>query len=236
MVDLLNGLAVHAVGGRRKEYAPVKSVLTPDPDPLSIVLAFENLGLREVYVADLNAIESIGNNLQVIEKLSEETNVMLMVDAGFRRAKEIEPYVERGANKIVMATETLENFEEVRKALDYGRPLVGSIDLKGGRVVASSKEVKRPLANVIQNFEDAGVSEILLLNLDRVGTNVGPNVALIERALRIATVPLLTGGGTRHGMDLRFLQKIGIAGVLVATALHSGRIGREELEKVQQKE
>lgn len=99
-------------------------------------------------------------------------------------------------------------------------------------MVARSREVRGPVARVVQALEGAGASELLLLNLDRVGTSTGPNVALCQRVLRLTRLPLLVGGGVRGVGDLRLLKRMGMAGVLLATSLHLGRVGREELEEI----
>ena len=46
---------------------------------------------------------------------------------------------------------------------------------------------------------------------------------------RFPDVELLAGGGVRHAADLRALAGAGTSGALVATALHGGAIGADEL-------
>ncbi|MEM2866485.1 MAG: HisA/HisF-related TIM barrel protein [Candidatus Hadarchaeales archaeon] len=231
VLDVREGTAVHAVGGRRKEYRPVKSVLAEGSSPLSLARAYLGLGLKEIYFADLDAIEGAGDNLSSLSELVKE-GAEVMVDAGFERAEDAKPYAEVGVRKLVVATETLESFVEVERARGYGLPLVGSVDLKEGRVVARSRGTRGPVARVVQALERAGVSELLLLNLDRVGTSTGPNVALSQRVLRLTHLPLLVGGGVRGVGDLRLLKKLGVAGVLLATSLHQGRLGKEEIGEI----
>jgi phosphoribosylformimino-5-aminoimidazole carboxamide ribotide isomerase len=55
-------------------------------------------------------------------------------------------------------------------------------------------------------------------------------VALVrELCARAPEVELLAGGGVRDVADLRALADAGAAGALVATALHSGAIGADDL-------
>jgi uncharacterized protein related to proFAR isomerase len=69
-----------------------------------------------------------------------------------------------------------------------------------------------------------------VLDLARVGSGGGPDVALLaELHSRLPDVEVLAGGGVRHAGDLRALAGAGAAGALVATALHGGAIGRDEL-------
>ena len=57
VIDLMGGVAVRAVGGRRDEYRPVVGRLCDSPDPLEIANAYrESYGIDTLYVADLDAI------------------------------------------------------------------------------------------------------------------------------------------------------------------------------------
>jgi phosphoribosylformimino-5-aminoimidazole carboxamide ribotide isomerase len=233
VIDLRGGKVVHAVGGRSERYKPLRSVLVDNPDPLGVALAFERLGFQELYIADLDAICSEGRNLSEVERIASRTGLKLMVDAGFRRATGVKDYIERGVKKIVLATETLEGFEEVRRVIaEYGVRVVASIDMKFGRVVAGSKAMRLPLEELIRRFEAAGASEILLLSLDRVGTGRGASHETLKRALSHATVPVIVGGGIRDIADIRRLQSQGASGVLIATALHRGAITKGQLKQM----
>ena len=72
-----------------------------------------------------------------------------------------------------------------------------------------------------------------MLDLARVGSGAGPDVALIA-AIHAAfpELELLAGGGVRDVGDLRALDAAGAAGALVATALHRGVIGARELDEL----
>ena len=69
-----------------------------------------------------------------------------------------------------------------------------------------------------------------MLDLLRVGSGDGPDVTLIDELhARFPDVQLLAGGGVRDAADLASLAEAGAAGALVATALHGGAIGVDEL-------
>jgi len=66
----------------------------------------------------------------------------------------------------------------------------------------------------------------IVLDLARVGSGAGPDVALIAEVHdAFPDLELLAGGGVRDVADLRALGDAGAAGALVATALHRGVIG-----------
>ena len=90
VLDLLNGQVVQGVGGQRSEYQPFSdSVISNDPDPLSVAQAYERkLGLNWFYIADLDRIQSTGNiekNKEAIIKILKTTNCRISIDAGWLR-------------------------------------------------------------------------------------------------------------------------------------------------------
>ena len=110
-------------------------------------------------------------------------------------------------------------------------PLVVSLDLRGGRVLSPQPEFHRLRApEALERLARSGVREAIVLDLARVGSGAGPDVALVrELSARCPELELLAGGGVRDVADLRALAEAGAAGALVATALHSGAIGRDQL-------
>jgi phosphoribosylformimino-5-aminoimidazole carboxamide ribotide isomerase len=72
----------------------------------------------------------------------------------------------------------------------------------------------------------AGAETLLLLDVGRVGTGLGVDLRLLEELRRrFPSVRLLAGGGVGSRRDLDRIRETGCDGVLVATALHAGRIG-----------
>jgi len=57
-----------------------------------------------------------------------------------------------------------------------------------------------------------------------VGTSEGLDVEFLEEAGAVAEHPLILGGGVKGEEDLSALEEMSFSGVLLATALHNGRI------------
>jgi phosphoribosylformimino-5-aminoimidazole carboxamide ribotide isomerase len=233
VIDLKDGTAVHAVRGERERYRPVHSVITPDDgDPLALTRAFRSeLGLDELYVADLDAIAGGPGNADVVAALAREGRAM--VDAGTATPATVARLLELSVACVVIGTETLPDpaaFRRLRVELPDA-PLVLSLDLRAGRVLSPDRELARlSAADALARFADAGAREAIVLDLARVGSGAGPDVALLgELHARFPELELLAGGGVRHVGDLRALAEAGAAGALVATALHDGAIRADEL-------
>ena len=82
VIDILNGIVVHGVRGKRSEYQPLQSILCYSVEPLEVAKTFKTLGFSELYIADLDAIIDGSVNFQVFKRIAEETGLKLMVDAG----------------------------------------------------------------------------------------------------------------------------------------------------------
>jgi HisA/HisF family protein len=228
VIDLKDGLAVHAVRGERQRYRPVRSGLVDGADPVAVARALrDRLGLRELYVADLDAIAGGRGHDDVLRALATEAE--LMVDAGVGDAAGVERVLSLGAARAIVGTETLNNAAAFAE-LPLDR-LVLSLDMRAGRVLARDPELATlGPGEALARLARAGLREAIVLDLARVGSGEGPDVGLLgELHGRFPQLALLAGGGVRDAADLRALGQAGAAGALVATALHSGAIGRDDL-------
>jgi phosphoribosylformimino-5-aminoimidazole carboxamide ribotide isomerase len=232
VIDLKGAAAVHAVRGERERYRPLRSGIVAGSDPVAVARAVrDTLELDELYVADLDAIAGRAAQRETIAGLAREARVM--VDAGVTDVAEVARLLALGVERVVIGTETLADeraLERLRAALP-GAPLVLSLDLREGRVLSPQPELQRLGApEALARLGGSGVGEAIVLDLARVGAGRGPDVALVrELSARFPELELLAGGGVRDVGDLRALAAAGAAGALVATALHSGALGRDDL-------
>jgi phosphoribosylformimino-5-aminoimidazole carboxamide ribotide isomerase len=208
VIDLKAGAAVHAVRGERERYRPLG-------DPLAIARRF---GLDELYVADLDAIAGTGSSDAIIAALAVEARVM--VDAGVSEPEPARALLDLGVARVVVGTETLADAD----ALERVPEAVLSVDLRDGRVLSRDPRLAGLSAlDAVARLHHETLREVIVLDLARVGTGAGPDVAPIA-AIHAAfpDLELLAGGGVRDADDLRALEAAGGAGALVATALHRG--------------
>jgi phosphoribosylformimino-5-aminoimidazole carboxamide ribotide isomerase len=232
VIDILNGVVVHAVRGRRKEYQPLESVLCASTDPVDVARALKEFGFAEMYVADLDAITGGHTNFSVFQRIADETGFELMVDAGITDVARAKRVLESSVSRVIIGTETLSSIGFVREAVEFfgSEKIVVSLDLMGDKVLSKVEfdGSKDPVA-LLREFQEMGVAQIIVLDLARVGSVEGVNLPILKRMLMNHNVKVLVGGGVRDVRDLVKLKSLGVSGVLLATALHSGRITLEEL-------
>ena len=239
VLDLAGGRAVHARGGQRAGYLPVRSVLAPDAPGAALPLARSfrtRLGAQECYVADLDAIEGRAPQLELLTRLADPVEGFgrgLMVDAGSSDVAAVRSVLRTGAGAVVVGLETLGPGAELTRIVQAAGPdRIGfSLDLRDGQPVLrpGSPFVGAPLTEIVEVAERAGMKRIIVLDLVRVGSRSGLDLGLI-RALRrgFPSIRLLVGGGIRGVEDLRGLQASGCEAALVGTALHDGTLGFAE--------
>jgi phosphoribosylformimino-5-aminoimidazole carboxamide ribotide isomerase len=260
VIDLKGGAAVHAVRGERERYRPVRSAIGGDDgDALALARGFRDaLGLEEIYVADLDAIvggggqaagsgpapgsepatgrhhTAGGDHTALLRALASEARVM--ADAGVSEPARAQTLLQLGVHRVIVGTETLSGpdaLDRLLAALPDGA-LVLSVDLRDGRVLSPDAQLAGATAmDVLARLHRGGLREAIVLDLARVGSGAGPDVALIaELHDAFPHLELLAGGGVRTVDDLRALEGAGAAGALVATALHRGLIGPRELAEL----
>jgi phosphoribosylformimino-5-aminoimidazole carboxamide ribotide isomerase len=231
VIDVLNGIAVHGIRGERKHYLPLKSVLTDTTNPVEIAATFEQLGFTIIYIADLDAILGKPANLDSYRQITKKTGLDLMVDAGTADKTKAEQVMDTGA-KVVIGSETLSSLDFVKQAItDYStQKIIVSIDQKNGKLLTASKELAtHDVYTFAQNLTSIGVRQIILLNLDRVGTEHGTDSAVIQRIQDTKDMDVLVGGGVNSLAELEQLRSLGVYGALVATVLHNGKVTVNEL-------
>lgn len=235
VIDVLNEVVVHAVRGRRKEYKPVKSVLTRSVEPVDVAQTFKALGFRELYLADLDAIMGRQQpNIRLYERIAEVTGLKLMVDAGITESSSAKKILNSQVAKIIIGTETLKSKNFIQEAIQQfgAEKLIVSLDLMENKVLTQPGfDGCTDALGVLGEFEALGILEFVVLDLARVGSGEGVNVEFLKSVLKNSRCSVHVGGGVRNLDDLELLKKIGVSGVLLATALHSGKISISELKK-----
>jgi phosphoribosylformimino-5-aminoimidazole carboxamide ribotide isomerase len=236
VMDIKNGLAVHAIRGQRALYQPVNSPYCRDGNPLSLAQAFrDRLGCRELYIADLDAIQKQGQNREIIARLADQTGLQLLVDAGIATRNGVREIL-ACAGKVIIGSETLLEWASLREIQDAfpSERLVFSLDMRAGQVLSADSALAgiQPSA-LLQKLSGTGWKEIILLDLARVGAQTGLEWPLIAEArCRFPQIQLIAGGGVRSAGDLEELIRSGVSGVLLATALHNGSITADDLQRL----
>ncbi len=222
VLDILNGNAVHAVRGERAKYRPVKdSMVCVSSAPVEIISAVMP---KETYIADLDYLQHLGDNFALIGQISEMTETM--VDIGPENMYDVKKCT-RIANTVIIGTETASLDLITAAARRFPGRISVSIDMKNGVVLTKDRKLEMKPGELVKKLNEYGIKDIIILELSKVGTSAGIDVGFLQEAAGLSNHNILAGGGVRDMDDIHALEKIGISGALVATAVHNGKISVE---------
>lgn len=235
VLDVMAGRVVRAVGGRRDDYRPVRSLLADSADPLAVARRLlAATGAAELYLADIDALRGYPASDLNADAVRAVTGlgVPVWVDAGLRAAFDEVPLIAAGAGYFVIGTETADGaFAVTQLASTHGPDRVAvSIDLRGGEMVGLGATwgptPAESIAFVTKLAKAFDIRRVIVLDLAAVGEAGGPVTAGVCRRIKDAypEAEVWTGGGVRDWADVRRLEAAGADAVLVASALHDGTL------------
>lgn len=218
VIDLMGGAVVRARLGMRSTYAPIVTPLARTSKPADVVAGF--LGVypfRTIYIADLDAILRKGNHADAIDGSSTANpGVTFWVDAGCRTTREARTWLGRHERAhLVLGAESLESLDPLTHLREDPRVLL-SLDFENERFLGPEALLEAP---------ELWPRRIIAMTLARVGSDAGPDLDRLAAVRRLAPeAHIYAAGGVRNASDLRALMGTGMNGVLVASALHDGRL------------
>lgn len=219
VLDLKDGQAVSGKSGLRDTYQPLQTVFAPSANPIEIAQGLKLNGADELYIADLDLIESNGHNINDIKMVN--TIIPVILDAGVKNAEGFSFFLDY-AFKLIVPTETLESLDELYEIFEkYPKErIIISVDVKDNELFC--KNLDLTLKEFKEVLVDIGASQIILLDISSVGTNKGYNKELLDEFKDLKDCLIIGGGLNKESIDE--LERLGIKKVLVGTSLHSGEI------------
>ena len=151
----------------------------------------ERVGIRELYAADLDAILDGAWQDALVAPLAA-LGVPLWLDAAVSSADHARRALALGAAQVVVGLETLASFgalEEISGAVG-GERVAFSLDLRDGVPIvaagSSGMSAGTPASEIAARAAGAGTGTVIVLDLARVGTGKGLDLALIARVRAVA--------------------------------------------------
>ena len=201
VLDVMGGVVVRAVGGRRAEYRPIQSRLTTSTDPIEVAKRLLDVtGSQELYVADLDAILNPDHHSELAATLADAfPKTRILYDRGIRTPADVQKIpIVKSWKRIpwlgwvygvevrnlypIIATETVESIEKLTESMCKHMGCVVSVDHRDGQWLGNIA-VFRDLgltdhsstADVAVAFTmNFGANTVILLDLAKVGERHGP--------------------------------------------------------------
>ncbi len=238
VIDLMHGLVVRGIGGRRDEYQPIVSSIVDSARPLDVARAIrDRFGLEHFYIADLDGLTGEIPNWDAFGWLIAD-GFQLDIDMGIRDIEQARRLLRRGGVRLILSLESFPDPNDLSRWVSQlgSEKLLFSLDLKAGSPMVSGDAWLRDPLKIVAQVVTAGITNLIVLDLAHVGLNSGVGTLDLCRDIMAQhpQLSLITGGGIRSGKDLKSLQNEPLAGLLIASALHDGRISSDEIRSFTQ--
>ena len=207
-------------------------------DPVEQAKIYSDGGADEICFLDITASNENRNTIyEVVKKTSKKCFVPLTVGGGVRSIKDVNKLLNCGADKVSINTAAVQNSEViVESSKKFGSQcIVVAIDAKknndnwkvfthGGRNNSGIDAIE-----FAKKMEDSGAGELLVTSMDRDGTQIGYDIALMSQISSEVNIPVIASGGVGNLDHLVDGIKFGKASaVLAASIFHYGKYSIKE--------
>ncbi|HNT30100.1 MAG TPA: imidazole glycerol phosphate synthase subunit HisF [bacterium] len=205
--------------------------LVDSGDPVELGSRYAEEGADELVCLDIAAsVEERGNRVELVRRLAAHVPIPLTVGGGIRSLEDISALLQAGADKVSIGTQAVTNPQLVREAsLRFGaQAIVISVDARRSGdnwfiyVKGGSEKTEVRVLDFVKHMQDLGAGELLVNSLDRDGTQVGFDLALLISITDSVSIPVIasSGAGTLDHF-LQAFRQARVDAVLAARVFHS---------------
>ena len=225
VLDISQGVVVHAVRGERSLYKPIQSSISKDSKPESVLSSFFELyPFQTIYIADLDSIQGKDSQSELINKLAfDYKDCQFWLDAGIKQIYNKLDY--KCSNiKFILGTENNFSLDEYDQLLQNNPELILSLDFDKNGLMLNSE---------ILNYSSYWPKKVIVMMLNLIGSNKGIDKFTLEKIIKLnRTSELYSAGGIKDISNVHELTKMNMKGCLISTALHQKKITSNQLKKI----
>jgi phosphoribosylformimino-5-aminoimidazole carboxamide ribotide isomerase len=230
-IDLWEGKVVRLRQGRYDE------VTVYADDPVALARSWRAFAGR-LHIVDLaGAKQGRAVQTELIRRIVDAFGPGVQIGGGVRSLETLHAYFELGVERVVLGTAAVSDPDLVRSAARaYPGRVILALDAKGGFVATRGwVEVSQHRASELaRSYQADQIAAVLYTDIERDGTEVGPNVAATAELARDSGLPVIASGGVGTLDHLRQLGRAsragngGIVGAVLGRALHERRFSLAE--------
>ena len=228
-IDLKDGRCVRVVKG------DFSTATVFNDDPADQAMIWAKAGFEWLHVVDLNgSAEGRAVNGAAVAAILHAVSIPVQLGGGVRSLANIETWIEAGVSRVILGTAAVRDPDLVKTAAHaWPEQIAVSIDVRNGQVAVQGWLEDSGLAalDVARRFEDAGVSALIVTDIDRDGALAGFNVEVFGAVADAVAIPVIAAGGLASVADIDALRaRTGtpIAGAVLGRALYVGAIAPAE--------
>ena len=228
-IDLKDGQCVRVLHG---DFA---TATVFNDNPAEQAKTWVAAGFEWLHVVDLNgSAEGRAVNGAAVEAILNAVSVPVQLGGGVRSLANVEAWIEAGVSRVILGTAAVRDPELVKTAArEWPEQVAVSVDVRKGQVAVQGwlEDSGLDALTVARRFEDAGVSALIVTDIDRDGALMGFNVEAFGAMADAVDIPVIAAGGLANVDDivrLRARRGTPIAGAVLGRALYAGAIGANE--------
>lgn len=208
-------------------------------DPVALASAFADAGAPWVHIVDLDAARTgAPTNRPAVASVAAamaSVGVRVQSGGGVRDEEAAEALFDAGVTRVVIGTAAMEDPEFVeRVAKRHPGGVAVGLDSRVGEVAvrgwteASGTTMVDIMAGVLPRFAEAGVAAVVVTEISRDGTLVGPDLEGLGLVLAGTEIDVIASGGVGTLADLEALAGLTrsgrhLTGAIVGKAIYEGR-------------
>jgi len=208
-------------------------------DPVDQAIYFEQSGCKRLHVVDLDAAFGRKNiNTKSINDIRRAIKIPIQVGGGIRNETDVNRLFDKGMDYLIIGSLAVTNYETVIKFSDlYKNKIYVSLDVLDNKIMIKGWEEKTnyETKEIFNKYNNTNIKGFVLTDVDRDGTLNGLNIDMIKTNLKLASKPLVVGGGLTSYNDLNNLKKIfseNLEGIIAGKSFYVGNIDLKKAQNI----
>lgn len=229
-IDLIDGKCVRLTKG---DYSTKKVY---NENPVEVAKMFEDAGIKYLHLVDLDGAKASRIiNYPILEKITNETNLIVDFGGGLKSKEDLKIAFESGASKITGGSIAVQNPLEFANWIEqYGSKIILGADCLNRKIATQgwTELADFDVIDFIKNYQEKGIEEVICTDISKDGMLEGPSLALYAEIMQRTNVELTASGGVSSMEDLTLLKEIGCAGAIIGKAIYEEKVTLKELSEL----
>lgn len=221
-IDLRDGKVVRLIQGQYDKQ------ITYRDDPAEQARQFHADGARWLHVVDLDGAKA-GRpiNTASIEAIVGLGLLKVEVGGGLRDEASIAQLLDMGVTRVIIGTKAVSDFDWFsRMAEKFAGRIVLGLDARGSMVATHGwlEDSRQSVLEFAARADELPLAAIIYTDIAKDGMLTGPNIERTQALAQAVKTPVVASGGVKDIDDIRRLNPIGVAGVIVGRSLYEGTL------------
>lgn len=231
-IDIIDGQVVRLTQGdydKQKVY---------HKDPVEVAKRLEGAGLRRLHLVDLDGAKAREiKNLGVLEKIADQTGLVIDFGGGIKTNNDVQAVLNAGAAIITIGSLAVKDpllLEEWIAEYGTHKFLIGA-DVYDEKIRISGwlQDGGTDVFTFLQKMTGIGATRFFCTDIKKDGAMQGPAAGLYQKILtKFPGIYLTASGGVSSMEDIDAIKKAGCSAVIIGKAIYEGLFSLQQLQTI----